>query len=317
MTVVQPDQPRTLGIDIGGTKTHLAVGAGKEPRSERFVDTTSWRTHSYPDNARGVHRLVEEWLGAEALAWPMAVGAHGCDTTAQCESFATELRRYFTGGVRVVNDAELLTAAAGLPGGIGVIAGTGAIAVARDGRGELLTAGGWGWVLGDEGSSAGLIREATRAVLGELDLGASLDPLGRRLMAAFGVNEGPELALAVSTAGSAAWLGSHAEQVFLAADEGSALADRVVTRAGQQLALLVDRLAGRGADAGRIVAAGTVILVQPRLRQAFLDAVRLHQPSSVLHFLDRPPVLGALALASRLVQDGTEVATPAGTGGAR
>ncbi|GIH15940.1 sugar kinase [Rugosimonospora africana] len=317
MTVAQPDPPRTIGIDVGGTKTHLALGAGNILRSERYVDTTSWRTHSFPHNARGVHRLVVEWLGSDALAWPMAVGAHGCDTTAQCDAFAAELRRYFTGPLRVVNDAELVTAATGLTEGIGVIAGTGAIAVARDARGELLTAGGWGWILGDEGSSAGLIREATRAVLTELDLGGALDPLGRRLMAAFGVTEGAELALAVSTADSAASLGSHAEQVFLAADEGSALAAGVVTQAGQQLALLVDRLAGRGAAAAQIVAGGTVILVQPRLRRAFLDAVREHQPSSVLQFLDRPPVLGALELASRLGRDGTEAAEPAGTGGIR
>jgi N-acetylglucosamine kinase-like BadF-type ATPase len=321
MAPAAAQHPRTLGIDVGGTKTHLAVGTKPHPavgtkphlavgvdgapQRERIVDTTTWRTHSYPHNAAALHGLVRDWLGDEALGWPLAVGAHGCDTTAQCESFAAELARFFTGGVRVVNDAELLTPALGLGEGIGVIVGTGSIAVARDAAGRLVTSGGWGWVLGDEGSAAGLLREATRAVLRALDLrpldlAAPPDPLTRRLFAAFGVDEAPELALAVSTASSAAWLGSKVVEVFEAADEGSALAAEVIRAGGEALATLVDRLLARGVPGARIVAAGTVIRAQPRLRTVFVDAVRDRHPEGSVHFLDRPPVFGALALASDL-----------------
>jgi N-acetylglucosamine kinase-like BadF-type ATPase len=189
-----------IGIDIGGTKTHLAVGVGMEVVKERIMSTPAWRTHAIPHNAAALQALVRDWLGDPAMRWPLAVGAHGCDNTQQCDEFAAELRQYFGGEVQVVNDAELLVPAMGLASGIGLIAGTGSIAVARDAAGRLLTAGGWGWVLGDEGSASGLVREATRAVLDALDQGLPPDPLGRRLLAAFGAGDGAELAMAVTTA---------------------------------------------------------------------------------------------------------------------
>jgi N-acetylglucosamine kinase-like BadF-type ATPase len=291
------DPRKTLGVDIGGTKTRFVMATGDTIEREMTVETPSWRTHSHASNAVALSRLVREWLGDDALDWAIGVGAHGCDSTELCDFFAAELGRYFTGAVRVVNDAELLTRAAGLSDGIGVIAGTGSIAVARVG-GQLVTAGGWGWVLGDEGSAAGLVREAARAVLGALDRGERLDQLGRRLLESVRVEGGPELALAVSTADSTAWVGSHAEEIFRAADEGSVLAEAVVRRAGAELATLIDRLIGRGVDGRRIVAGGTVILAQPLLREVFVDAVAARHPESTVQFLDRPPVLGALALAT-------------------
>ena len=304
------DLTRILGVDIGGTKTHLAVGLGGRVERERIVETPLWRTHSHPDNALALHALVRDWLGPEALGRPLAVGAHGCDSTELCDLFAAELRRYFLGTVRVVNDAELLGPAMGLDRGIGVIAGTGSIAVARH-AGRLVTAGGWGWVLGDEGSAAGLVREATRAVLGALDRGERPDPLARRLLHSIDVRGGPELALAVTTAGSTAWLGRHAEEIFRAVDEGSVLAGDVVRRAGEDLATLVDRLTARGVDGTEIIAGGAVILAQPLLRNVFVDAIRVRHAGSTVHFLDRPPVLGALALAGASVQAASVQAAPA------
>lgn len=291
------DPGKTLGVDIGGTKTQFVLAAGGVAERELTVETPSWRTHSHASNAVALSGLVRGWLGDDALGWALGVGAHGCDSTELCDFFAAELAKYFTGTVRVVNDAELLTHALGLADGIGVIAGTGSIAVARvDGR--LVTAGGWGWVLGDEGSAAGLVREAARAVLGAMDRGERLDQLGRRLLDSVQVEGGPELALKVSTADSTAWVGSHAEEIFRAADEGSALAEEVVRRAGAELATLVDRLIARGVDGRRIVAGGTVILAQPMLREVFVRAVADRHPGSTVDFLDRPPVMGALALVA-------------------
>jgi glucosamine kinase len=300
------DPRKTLGVDIGGTKTQIAVAADGVIERELTVETPSWRTHSHAENAVALSGLIRDRLGAEALAWPIGLGAHGCDSTELCDFFAAELARFFTGEVRVVNDAELLTPALGFDDGIGIIAGTGSIAVARV-AGRLVTAGGWGWVLGDEGSAAGLVREATRAVLGSLDRGERIDQLGRRLLDSVQVDGGPELALKVSTADSTAWVGSHAEEIFRAAEEGSALAEDVVRRAGAELATLVDRLVERGVDGRRIVAGGSVILAQPLLREVFVAAVAAGHPESTVHFLDRPPVLGALALVAppRVVEQGT------------
>jgi len=298
MTSESPGRDGVIGVDVGGTKTHLALGpAGGPPTRERIVRSSSWRSHDVGRNAAALHDLVREWLGDEALGRPLAVGAHGCDSTEQCLALRTALGRYFTGGVHVVNDAELLPPAMGHATGIGLVAGTGCIAVTRDDAGRLLTAGGWGWVLGDEGGASGLVREAVRAVLGALDRGLPPDPLGTRLLTAFGAADGADLALAVTTAPSADWLGDRAIEVFSAAEEGSRLAADVVDGAVRHLTTLVDQLLRRGVGVGHVVAGGTVLLLQHRLRDAFLAAVAERHPRLAVEILDRPPVLGALALA--------------------
>ncbi|MFJ4163930.1 N-acetylglucosamine kinase [Microbacterium sp. NPDC089698] len=299
---------RFVGVDIGGTKTHAMASAddaspGAEPE-EILVPTSTWRAglgHPVADAGALAQMLVER-LGASVLSASVAVGAHGCDNSRQCEDLDRELRRYVLGPVIVVNDSELMAPAMERENAIGLVVGTGSIATARDDAGELVTAGGWGWALGDEGSAAGLVRDATKAVLTGLDEGDALDPLGRRLLARFEAHDAAELALAVGAADSAEARGLHAREVFLAADEGSSLAERVIDEAGDSLADLIDRLLRRGIRTETVVAGGSVIERQPRLQTALTRALARRRPEVDVEILTRPPVTGALELARRAVK---------------
>jgi glucosamine kinase len=71
--------------------------------------------------------------------------------------------------VVVLHDARLVLAAAGQDEGVALIAGSGSVAYARDGRGREARAGGWGWLLGDVGSGAWMTREAAREVMRRAD----------------------------------------------------------------------------------------------------------------------------------------------------
>src|SRR5947209_19543433 len=69
------------------------------------------------------------------------------------------------GSVSVANDAALLLAAGTPEGwGLAVVAGTGSIAWGRDRAGREDRAGGWGYLLGDEGSGYAVAVAALRAV---------------------------------------------------------------------------------------------------------------------------------------------------------
>ena len=72
------------------------------------------------------------------------------------------LRRIgFKARLLVTNDALIaLVAAVGHAPGIVIIAGTGSIAYGRNARDEAARAGGWGYVLGDEGSGYWIGRHA-------------------------------------------------------------------------------------------------------------------------------------------------------------
>lgn len=293
--------PAVVGVDIGGTKTHLATAHADGPLHEAIVPTSSWRTADPVRDAESLAGLIGAHLGEEARSRPAAFGAHGCDSTGACRALARELARHLDGPVRVVNDAELMPWAMGVSGGIGVVAGTGSIAVARDGADQLITSGGWGWVLGDEGGAAGIVREAVRAVLAELDADRRGDRLVAALFDGFGVVEGPALSMALSRRSSADWWGSHAGLVFDAADAGSPLARRVVEEAADRLAGLVGRLLARGVRADHVVAGGGVVVAQPRLRERFVAVLGRDHPDLAVSVLDRPPVTGAIALAVSLV----------------
>ncbi len=296
-----------VGIDIGGTKTHIVADAStaldeSSIRAEIVVPSADWRAGlgDSTADAHGLTELLTRNFGHRILSATVAVGAHGCENTEQCRELERALSAFLEGPVVVVNDSELMAPAMGAERAIGVVVGTGSIATARDARAELISAGGWGWLLGDEGSAAGLVREATRSVLDSCDRGVSVDALGRRLMVSFDARNSDELALAATESGSAEVLGSRAPEVFAAADDGSELAVAVIRDAGAHLAELVDRLLRRGIVADSVVAGGSVIERQPRLQESFRSALADRHPRLNLVILDRPPVHGAIAIARRL-----------------
>ncbi|MER9316148.1 ATPase [Mesorhizobium sp. M0659] len=288
------------GVDIGGTKTRIMACQGERMIADEVLVTESWRIRQMEADATTLASIVAGLCGGVAPA-ALAVGAHGCDTGEQCLRFQALLGSRTSGAVRVVNDAELMVPAAGYIDGIGVVSGTGSIAVARTADGKMLAAGGWGWILGDEGSAPALVREAAKAIRHSLDRGQDGDPLIAALMRELGTDDQTKLGILLNeTRGAAVW-GRYANAVFDAAIAGSALAVRVIREGGAGLAALVELLIERGANPALVVAGGGVISEQPMLMAAFVEAMAKVSPSSQVLLLREPPVLGAVALARRLL----------------
>lgn len=294
-----------VGIDIGGTKTHILIERVDGARQEWIVDTSKWRKRRDPAaDTASLAALIGS--GQDDTPQSIVVGAHGCDTDADCLKLQELLSRHFDGVVLVLNDAELLLPAVSRIGGVAVVSGTGSIAVSRDAEGRMLSAGGWGWFLGDEGSASGLVRDAARAVRLSLDNGNPLEQLGEAMLAASGAAAPVDLGRALSDLGSAARIGALVQSVFEAAESGSLLAQDVVRRGGDGLALLVQQLADRGAAADQVVTAGGVITRQASLLSGFEDALARRVPGARLSLLSEPPVSGALVLA-RALADGQQL----------
>lgn len=291
------------GVDIGGTKTHLRL-RDRSGERDLVIPTGDWRYREWQRDATALIELVERFAEGAPLA-AMGVGAHGCDDKEECQAFEDALNAASPWPVRVVNDAELMPAALGMERQIGIVAGTGSIAVCRTAEGEMLVAGGWGWIIGDEGSAASLVREAARAVALHLDRGGSKDePLVRRLFAELAVPSAARIGSRLGSLGGAREVGRHASLVFNAADEGSALADTIIREGGRALAELVARLKLRGSRATAVVAGGSVIASQPRLWEAFRASVAdACGPQMSLHLHQGPPVEGAIVLADRLAAE--------------
>ena len=302
MQVTPLSGPLMVGIDVGGTKTHLRARAGDVLVADHVRPSSGWRPHDPVAAAGWLATLVAGALPAGVRPSALAVGGHACETPRQCTQIRTALQLHFDAPALVVGDAELLVPAAGLDKGVGLVAGTGSVAVGRLADGTPVQVGGWGAVLGDEGGSAGLVREAARAVWAAHDLGEEPDAQARGLLDAFGVTEVPGLGAALEGAQSASaeW-GRHAPVVFAAATAGSPLARAVIDEGGRSLAALVGQLASRGVAVDDVVVAGSTILAQPVLYEAFVSALADRVPGARPQHLRVPPVDGALALARSLV----------------
>ncbi|MGV9499625.1 N-acetylglucosamine kinase [Streptomyces sp. NPDC003642] len=299
---MQDSTPYAVGIDVGGTKTQLRALAGDGTVVDRVGSSAGWRPHDAPAAADWLAALVRDALPAHARPAAVAVGGHACETPRQCAGIRDALQERLPVPALVVGDAELLVPAAGLDRGVGLVAGTGSVAVGRSPDGDPVQVGGWGAVLGDEGGAAGLVREAARAVWAAHDRGEEPDALAAGLVAAFGVAEVPALGAALESATdvSAEW-GRHCPVVFAAAEAGSPLARAVIADGGRALAALVVRLAARGVAVDDVVVAGGTVLAQPALFEAFTSALAESLPSARARRLRVPPVQGALALARSLL----------------
>jgi glucosamine kinase len=290
-----------VGIDIGGTKTHLRVEDTGRVVLDTSVPTSDWQRGGLLDDDANASRLLSILSDVPgAAAAPLVVGAHGLDSAWQTLAFSQLMAARHRGPVRAVNDVELLGPAAGFDDAIAVVVGTGSKVVGHTAAGELVSAGGYGFLLSDPGSAAALAREAVRAVLDARDRGEFPDALGRSFMEHFGV--GDEVALSYAFCSNVrltAW-GAMAPLVFTAADSGSVLAVGVIDAAAKELASEVGQVHTRGAVGADVVCAGGVIANQPRLYRALERHIDDLGLGLAVHLLQVAPVMGAIALARRI-----------------
>ena len=145
------------------------------------------------------------------------------------------------GHLEVTTDAAIaLTGATGGGPGIIVIAGTGSIALGRDAEGRQARAGGWGYIFGDEGGAFSIGRQALRAAL-RMEEGWGPDTsLRAMLLEATGaatINE--VLHLFYTPDWPRSRVAKLAAEVNRAAQNSDAVAQKILTQAAQELALLV------------------------------------------------------------------------------
>lgn len=290
-----------VGIDVGGTKTHVLVTEGDEVLEDFAVPTSRWMHGTLAEGRGNAERLVDllkHIPGAAEAA--LVVGAHGLDSDAQVAEFNREMSRVHRGMLSTVNDVELVGPAAGLEKSIQVIVGTGSKVVGRGADGELIDAGGYGYLIGDPGSAPAIAREAVRAVLAARDRGEEPDLLAEMLMTEMAAEDIPALSFAFGSQATLARWARVGPLVFNAADEGSAIAAEVIEASAAVLAQDVLHAVRRGAVGEVVVCAGGVVTNQPRFFSAFEAAVLALDLGLTVRLLRIPPVHGAIALGHRL-----------------
>ena len=197
----------------------------------------------------------------------------------------------------VVNDA-LVALEAGAPGkpGVVIISGTGSIAYGRNGEREAARAGGWGYVLGDEGSGYWIGRAALRAVLREADQRGPETALTPLLLKYFGIEAAQGLLHEVYSGNlRPSAIGALAQWVESAFREGDSAAIGILRGAANELeasGLSVARRLGLIGDAVHLRPVRRDLpggAVAARGARAPAAAGRARQPHRAARRASRPP----------------------------
>jgi N-acetylglucosamine kinase-like BadF-type ATPase len=293
----------TIGADVGGTKTAVAVALDGKEVARAEGPGAAVRPGRALASAAIIAEVVRRALATAGRlrGTVLVIGASGAGRPEEREELRSALRTEdLADTVRVTSDIEIALAAAfGTGPGIVVTAGTGSVAVARDPFGRIHRTGGYGWQMGDEGSGYAVGRSALGAVGRAADGRSPKTGLSRLLLEATR-SETMDQLIRWAAKASPAEVASLAPAVLESASGGDTVAQGIVDYAARELAQLVLlQLEHFGADERSLVPVATnggLLRSESSLRRMLLQ--RLHDEAR-LKLLEAPvdPPKGALLLA--------------------
>jgi N-acetylglucosamine kinase-like BadF-type ATPase len=296
---------RVIGIDAGGTRTvcQLADASGRILATER-----GGGANLYSEGESGVEGVLQPLIArlssASGPAHPIsAIGAGMAGVARATDAAAVRqvLDRLLPGVPSVVVSDALAALEAGThrAAALVLISGTGSIALGRDDHARTARAGGWGYVLGDEGSGYWLGRNALRSVVRAADGRGPATSLTERVLAHYGVSTPQQLVHAIAGPGTKpSAIAQLAMAVGDAAAEGDALARHLIDRGAEELASAAASVARRLAlDAAPLWLAGGTLLGVTALQESVIRELGRVLPGLAPAPLGVEPVTGAVRLA--------------------
>lgn len=213
----------------------------------------------------------------------------------------------------LVNDGDLLLAAGTAEGwGLGVIAGTGSIAVGRAADGTRARAGGWGHLIGDEGSGYAVALAALRLIAQRADGREPCPPhgdaLAEEMLRALDIASPAQLVATIySPVYDRTRIASLASAVVSAATRDPEIDRTLLEPAGRalgQAALAVANLLGWHTGVVPLALGGGFLLSAPTVRRSLV--AHLEQAGLAPNVTEvSEPVRGAVTLARRAFEGET------------
>ena len=296
-------EPLYLGVDAGGTRTvclvgdrEATLGRGEAGPANPSLGGVAGFTEAVATAARRARGDTEDRrVGA---AWIGVAGSEPAELRERLRSAA--LVALEAGEVHISHDARLILATAGLHSGIAVVAGTGSsvFGLAPDGR--EVSVGGWGHLLGDEGSGYDIGRQALRAVTQASDGRGPRTGLTEAILQALDAPDVSAIRARWYPAPEVKEVAALGALVLDLADEDD-IAASIVTRAARELASAIEachlRLGAPEEGPVPVAAAGGLLRpASPLLRRLQAELDERGRPFAV-SAITAEPATGALALA--------------------
>ena len=242
-------QSLVVGVDGGGTKTRALLADGKGKQLGEVTGAGSTVKPQEAERSAGViagvvRDLLEEAGKTDVKPRVLFVGVAGVGRPSEREALHEALSSHDLAEELVIDTdfSVALTDAFAEGPGVLVIAGTGSSAFARGPAGATARCGGWGPIIGDEGSGSWIGRRALSVVAAAADGREPETALTGAILTAAEVSETSELIRWAANA-TPATLATLAPVVISVADAGDLRANSIVSMAVEELALHVRALA--------------------------------------------------------------------------
>jgi N-acetylglucosamine kinase-like BadF-type ATPase len=300
-----------IGIDGGGTKTEaIAIDLERNILLRLTGESTNPHAVTFPTALSNLCTLLDalssspEVKGAQWKA--IVLGLSGISTKEEQDTVYQYLQIYreergLHFDCSLQNDAQIaLMATLGREEGIVAISGTGSIVFGLTPAAEQYRAGGWGHVLGDEGSGYDIGLRTLKAVTRSCDGILPPTRMTELLLQEYGFSAVSDLRSYIyKDSVHKSDIAKFAEIGVLACEQGDSAAFDLVTQSARDLAAAAIAVIGKNEWFAfcDLVITGSIFKHSPTYARTFYESVSAANPGIKLHASANPPAYGAALLA--------------------
>lgn len=296
-----------LGIDGGGTKTRLLM---TDATGNLIAEGESGPSNINADGYDRVKLVLQELATGAVNKAGMALsdcislcmGAAGAGRIKEKEALK-EIFRDIGFNCRIEITDDVTTAFyGGLDGNVGVmvISGTGSICLGRNKKGETCRCGGWGHIMGDEGSGYNMGRAVLSSVMRSYDGREPQSKMTPMVLEYLNLTGPEDLIEYVYRSGAGK---KELASLAVVADAGCAAGDAaavsIIEHSAQELHLAVATVISRlGFASGLDVCTGGGVLVRSEyLRESFIKLLNRSHPGARIIPMKKDAAWGAVNIA--------------------
>jgi N-acetylglucosamine kinase-like BadF-type ATPase len=298
-----------LGVDGGGTNTRAVIlHESGQVCGEGHADAANYHRVGLESAVNAVRRAVQQACSSAGIvSSQISAACVGLAGVAHPEHHRTMLQALRAAlpiqEILLETDARIaLAGATDLRPGVVIIAGTGSIACGINTENEFARAGGWGPVMGDEGSGTYIGKRALEAVMEAFDGRGRRTRLSEKVLEHFKLKSAAELPAVIYNGSSQGMkeVAQLSRVVVEAAEDGSRVAQEILSDAADELGraavavieqLRMQSQSFRIAYVGGVFESGRWIL-EP-LKKSIAEIAPLAVVTPPLH----SPVMGAARMA--------------------
>lgn len=301
-----------IGLDGGGTKTKCVLTdfnlnplyecqggpsnfliIGNQPVSETILSLV-------------LKSIAQSNISVEDIA-SILIGTTGAGRESDAEKLKTDFIQYaYSQGYsfnsfNVDSDARIALEGAfsGAPGSL-LIAGTGSVIFGKDRNQKIHRVGGFGRLIGDEGSGNTLGREGLNRVAKEFDGRGDKTLLTELLVRDFGITNSSQLITEVYRNNFD--IASFAPKVIEAAQNGDKIADRILEEESNELLLHVKSIFSMmGEEKLKLCLMGGTIANDNYYSAMLKKKIEFSLPNIKVVSVENPPEIGAALMAKNLL----------------